>query len=48
MFDRAKILAVLAGAAGDAIAIASMEVFSASTAFPLVSIPFATSIFAQS
>jgi len=44
MFDRAQFLAVLAGAAGGAIAIASMEVFSASTAFPLVAIPFATSI----
>ncbi len=44
MFDRAQILAVLAGAAGGAIAIASMEAFSASTAFPLMTIPFATSI----
>jgi len=35
---------MLAGAAGGAIAIASMEAFSASTAFPLVAIPFATSI----
>ena len=44
MFDRAQFLAVLAGAAGGAIAIASMEAFSATTAFPLVAIPFATSI----
>src|SRR5271167_2164811 len=44
MFDRPQLLAILAGAAGGAIAIASMEVFSATTAFPLVAIPFATSI----
>src|SRR6201993_3978639 len=44
MFDRGQFLAVLAGAAGGAIAIASMEVFSATSAFPLVAIPFATSI----
>jgi CBS-domain-containing membrane protein len=44
MFDRAQFLAVFAGAAGGAIAIASMEAFSATTAFPLVAIPFATSI----
>src|SRR5271166_2126174 len=44
MFDRAQFLAILAGAAGGAIAIASMELFSATTAFPLVAIPFATSI----
>jgi CBS-domain-containing membrane protein len=44
MFDRAQFLAILAGAAGGAIAIASMEVFSATAAFPLVAIPFATSI----
>jgi CBS-domain-containing membrane protein len=44
MFDRAKFLAVLGGAAGGAVAIATMEVFSARTAFPLVAIPFATSI----
>ena len=44
MFDRNQLLAVLAGAAGGAIAIASMEAFSVSTAFPLVAIPFATSI----
>jgi CBS-domain-containing membrane protein len=44
MFDRNQFLAILAGATGGAIAIASMEFFSASTAFPLVAIPFATSI----
>ncbi len=44
MLDRTQILAVLAGAAGGAVAIGSMEAFSASTAFPLVAIPFATSI----
>ena len=35
---------MVAGAAGGAIAIASMEAFSIRTAFPLVAIPFATSI----
>ena len=44
LFDRARFLAVLAGAAGGAIAIASMEAFSITAAFPLVAIPFATSI----
>jgi len=44
MFERTQYLAILAGAAGGAIAIGSMEVFSATTAFPLVAIPFATSI----
>ena len=44
MFDRVQLLAILAGAAGGAIAIACMEAFSARTAFPLVAIPFATSI----
>jgi CBS-domain-containing membrane protein len=44
MFDRVQFLAILAGAAGGAIAIASMEAFSATAAFPLVAIPFATSI----
>jgi CBS-domain-containing membrane protein len=44
MVDRSQFLAILAGAAGGAIAIASMEAFSATTAFPLVAIPFATSI----
>ncbi len=41
--DRTKLLAILAGAAGGAVAIAGMEAFSARTAFPLVAIPFATS-----
>jgi CBS-domain-containing membrane protein len=44
MFNRAQFLAVLAGAAGGAIAIGTMEALSASTAFPLFAIPFATSI----
>jgi CBS-domain-containing membrane protein len=44
MFDRAEFLAVLAGAVGGGIAIASMELFSVRAAFPLVAIPFATSI----
>ncbi len=44
MLDRTQFLAIFAGAAGGAIAIASMEAFSATTAFPLVAIPFATSI----
>jgi CBS-domain-containing membrane protein len=44
MFDRVQILAVLAGAGGGAIAIASMEAFSAGSEFPLAAIPFATSI----
>ena len=44
MIGRAKFLAVMAGAAGGAIAIGTMEFFSARTAFPLMAIPFATSI----
>jgi CBS-domain-containing membrane protein len=44
MFERGQLLAILAGAVGGAIAIASMEAFSTSTAFPLMAIPFATSI----
>ena len=44
MFNRIQLLAILAGAAGGAIAIASMEAFSVSAAFPLMAIPFATSI----
>ena len=44
MFDLIQLLAILAGAAGGAIAIASMEAFSVSAAFPLMAIPFATSI----
>jgi CBS-domain-containing membrane protein len=44
MSDRGQFVAVLAGGAGGAIAIASMEAFSTTTAFPLMAIPFATSI----
>lgn len=44
MLDRYQLLAVLAGAAGGAIAIGSMEAFSIESAFPVFSIPFATSI----
>jgi CBS-domain-containing membrane protein len=43
-FDRTQLLAIVAGAAGGAIAIGSMEALSMRTAFPLVAIPFATSI----
>ena len=43
MFNRAQYIAILAGATGGAIAIAIMEAFS-STTFPLMTIPFATSI----
>jgi CBS-domain-containing membrane protein len=44
MVDRYQFLAVCAGALGGGIAIAAMEAFSIRTAFPLVAIPFATSI----
>src|SRR6267378_3261850 len=44
MCDRTKLLAIIAGAFGGAVAIAGMEAFSARAAFPLVAIPFATSI----
>ena len=44
MIERAKLFAVLAGAAGGSIAIGAMEFFSARTAYPLMAIPFATSI----
>ena len=44
MLDRPQYLAILAGAAGGALAIAAMEEFSITTAFPLMAIPFATSI----
>ena len=44
MYDRTKLLAIVAGAAGGAVAVAGMEAFSARAAFPLVAIPFATSI----
>ena len=42
--ERKQLLPILAGAAGGAVAIGVMEAFSISTAFPLVAIPFATSI----
>lgn len=41
---RSEVLAILAGAAGGAIAIGLMEAFSIRAAFPLAAIPFATSI----
>src|SRR6476661_6219214 len=44
MLGRLQLLAILAGAAGAAIAIGSMEAFSIERAFPLFAIPFATSI----
>jgi CBS-domain-containing membrane protein len=44
MFDWVRLLAIVAGAAGGAVAIGAMEMFSAATAFPLAAIPFATSI----
>jgi CBS-domain-containing membrane protein len=44
MFDRNRLLTIFAGATGGAIAIAIMEEFSLTTEFPLVAIPFATSI----
>jgi CBS-domain-containing membrane protein len=42
--DRNRLLAVLAGAIGGAVAIGTMEAFSMSTKYPLMAIPFATSI----
>lgn len=44
MIERAKLFAVLAGAAGGSLAIGAMEFFSARAAYPLMAIPFATSI----
>jgi len=44
MIERTKLLAALAGATGGAIAIGAMEFFSARAAYPLVAVPFATSI----
>lgn len=44
MTDKRTILAMLAGAAGGAVAIGLMEAFAASAAFPLFAVPFATSI----
>ncbi len=42
--DRRGLLAILAGAAGGAVAIGIMQAFSITTKFPLMTIPFATSI----
>ena len=44
MIERSKWLAVIAGAAGGAAAVLAMEAFSARAEYPLVAIPFATSI----
>jgi CBS-domain-containing membrane protein len=44
MIGRSKLWAVLAGSTGGALAIAAMEMYSATAQFPLVAIPFATSI----
>jgi CBS-domain-containing membrane protein len=44
MIERGRFLAILAGAAGGAVAIAAMEVSSTAAAYPLVVVPFATSI----
>jgi CBS-domain-containing membrane protein len=44
MSDRVRLIAILAGAAGGAVAIGGMEMVSTATGFPLAAIPFATSI----
>ncbi len=44
MIERRQLIAVVVGAAGGAAAIAIMELLSARTDFPLMAIPFATSI----
>lgn len=44
MIERRHILAIVAGAVGGALAIAAMEALSVFTQFPLMAIPFATSI----
>jgi CBS-domain-containing membrane protein len=44
MRDRTKLFGTIAGAAGGMVAIGIMEAFSIETMFPLVAIPFATSI----
>jgi CBS-domain-containing membrane protein len=44
MLDRSQLLAILAGAAGGAVAIGIMEAFAIREAFPLAWVPFATSI----
>jgi CBS-domain-containing membrane protein len=44
MIERSKLWVVLAGSIGGALAIAAMETYSVTAQFPLVAIPFATSI----
>ena len=44
MCDRTQWFAVLAGAIGGAFAVVGLDALSIRTAFPLVAIPFATSI----
>ena len=44
MIERSQAIALLAGAAGAAVCIAVMQAVSAGTQFPLMAIPFATSI----
>jgi len=44
MIELKQLVAVIVGAAGGAIAIGAMEAFSARADYPLVAIPFATSI----
>jgi len=44
MLHRPRFLTIAVGAAGGAVAIAGMQAFSAMAAFPLMAIPFATSI----
>ena len=44
MFERRKMIAMIGGAVGGAVAIAAMEMLSTRTMFPLMAIPFATSI----
>jgi CBS-domain-containing membrane protein len=44
MLDRNQLWAVLTGSVGGALAIAAMEMYSTTAQFPLVAIPFATSI----
>jgi CBS-domain-containing membrane protein len=44
MTERAQTIAIVAGAAGGAVAIAVMQLLSVEARFPLMAIPFATSI----
>jgi CBS-domain-containing membrane protein len=44
MIERKRAIAIAAGAAGAAVAVAIMEIASTSAEFPLMAIPFATSI----